>query len=85
MIHIAHTVLVFSSMRIYAISNRSILLAAIVGILSMVPVVTDSVCLDPESVSARKMADWCDHSGYLQDIRWYHWLPSFEAADMRLV
>ena len=57
MVHIAHTVLVFSSMRTYAISNRSILLAAIVGILSMVPVVTDAVRLDSESVSARKMAD----------------------------
>ena len=85
MIHIAHTVLVFSSTRTYAISNRSILLAAVVGILSMVPVVTDAVCLDSESVSVRKMADWYDHSGYSQDFRWYHWLPSFEAAHMRLM
>ena len=81
MIHIAHTVLAFSSMRTYAISNRSILLAALVGMLSMVPFVTNAVCLDPESDSARKMADWCDHSGGAQDIGWYHWLPSFEAAE----
>ena len=44
-VHVAHIVLVFSSMRVYAMCDRSRLLAALVGILSMVPVATIAVRL----------------------------------------
>ena len=80
MIHIAHTFLVFSSMRAYAISNRSILLAAVVGILSMVPVVTDAVRLDSESQPVQMKPDRFGNSGVFQEIHTYPWLPFFEAA-----
>ena len=80
MIHIVHTVLVFSSMRTYAISNRSILLAALVGILSMVPVVTNAVRLDSESKPVQMKPDMFGNSGVPQEFHLYPWLPFFEAA-----
>lgn len=44
-VYIAHWFLVFSFMRVYAISDHSLLLAGPVGVLSIVPVVIDAVCL----------------------------------------
>ena len=71
MIHIAHMVLVFSSMRTYAISNRSISLAALVGILSMVSVVTNAVCLDFEKDLVQMKADRFSNSGLPQELHLY--------------
>ena len=56
-------VLVFSSMRVYAISGRSITLSVLVGTLSMVSVVTNMVCLRYDQDSGRVMADWSAVSG----------------------
>ena len=80
MIHITHTVLVFSSMRTYAISNRSILLTALVGILSMVSVVTNAVRIDSGSKPVQVKADRFGNSGVPQENHLYPWLPFFEAA-----
>lgn len=85
MIHIAHTVLGFASMRTYAISDRSILLAVVVGILSMVPVVTDTVCLYSETDHVQMKADCSGDSGLPQEIRLCPWSPFFEAVDERLM
>ena len=79
MVHVAHTALVFSSMRVYAMSNRSVVLAALVGILSMVPIVGNAVCLIVNGL-IQKMADRFAVSGIFPESRRCSWLLSFEAA-----
>ena len=80
MVHVAHMVLVFSSMRVYAMSSRSKLLAALVGVLSMVPVGTNAVCLQYKESFVQMMTDWFTASGFSQDSHLYAQLSHFEAA-----
>ena len=55
-------------MRVYAISDHSLLLAGSVGVLSIVPVVIDAVCPLRE-IAVLVIADLSAASGQLQETR----------------
>ena len=55
--HITHDMLVFSSMRVYAMSDRSILLAALVGVLGVAPLAVNLVGLRRDLYLGRITSD----------------------------